>query len=116
MGGRTGQPTQKPSGDAQDAQSRDARDDDRCPRSLHASVAGPVQGIAQGTWLDVQLDTTSAPARAILVDPVSEQVVGALQGVPNLGLLLRCLEAGVLYRAYVSAVVGGRIDLMLARQ
>lgn len=87
-----------------------------CPASMNASIAGPETGIVQGSWLDVQLDRSTSPSRAVLVDVVSGQIVGALMGVPNLALLLRCLDQGVTYRAYVAAVAGGRIDVTLARQ
>lgn len=89
---------------------------DQCPISLPASVAGPATGITQGSWLDVHLDNSTDPHRAVLFDPVSNQIVGALAGIPNLALLLRCLADGVIYRAYVAGVEGGRIDVTLSRQ
>lgn len=89
---------------------------DQCPISLPASVAGPATGITQGSWLDVHLDNSTDPHRAVLFDPVSGQIVGALAGIPNLALLLRCLADGVVYRAYVAGVEGGRIDVTLSRQ
>lgn len=90
--------------------------DGGCPAFMSASIAGPTTGIVPGSWLDVQLDRSASPYRAVLVDAVSTQIVGALMGLPNLALLLRCLEQGVAYRAYVAAVAGGRIDVTLARQ
>jgi hypothetical protein len=118
MGGRPNPNTQRSSGTPKNEQGAggEAVGGINCPASLNASVAGPTTGIVQGSWLDVQLDRSTNPPRAVLVDMVSGQIVGALMGVPNLALLLRCLEQGVAYRAYVAAVAGGRIDITLARQ
>jgi hypothetical protein len=118
MGGRPG-PSSPRSSDARQTEQKaggEASGGLECPTSLNASIAGPSTGIVQGAWLDVQLDSSTNPHRAVLVDIASGQIVGALMGVPNLALLLQCLEQGVAYRAYVAAVAGGRIDITLARQ
>ncbi len=88
---------------------------DRCPSRLDASVAGPVPGIATGSWLDVVVRGTGAP-RVVLVDSVSGQTVGALSGVPNLAILIECLLNGVVYRAFVTTVSGGRVDIAIVKQ
>ena len=85
---------------------------DSCPAKLVASIAGPVQGIAASSWLDVVLKGASV----VFVDPVSGQTVGALMGVPNLAVLIQCLSDGVVYRAFVANVSGGRIDVTIIRQ
>ena len=85
---------------------------DSCPARLAASVAGPAQGIAANSWLDVILQGS----RVAFVDPVSGLTVGALMGVPNLAVLIQCLLDGVVYRAIVTSVSGGRVDVAIIRQ
>jgi hypothetical protein len=51
----------------------------------------------------------------ILVDEVTLATVGSLAGIPNLATLIRCLDQGVAYRAYVDRVDGGRIDVTVVR-
>jgi hypothetical protein len=118
MGGRSSPTRQRSSGTPQDKQGNTGgvAGGSNCPASINASIAGPTAGIVRGSWLDVTLDQSVNPHRAVLVDSVSGQIVGALMGVPNLALLLKCLEEGVAYRGYVAAVVGGRMDVMLVRQ
>jgi hypothetical protein len=118
MGGRSSPTRQRSSGTPQGKQATDGKavGGSNCPASMNASIAGPTAAIVQGSWLDVNLDRSTNPHRAVLVDTISGQIVGALMGVPNLALLLKCLEDGVAYRAYVAAVVGGRMDVMLVRQ
>lgn len=88
---------------------------DRCPARLTASVAGPAQGIAAGSWLDVVLQG-AAPPRAVLVDPVTLSPVGSLAAVPDLAVFIQCLMDGVIYRAFVANVSGGRVDVAIVRQ
>ena len=68
---------------------------DACPDNLLASVAGPVAGISAGSWLEVRLDRTSSPSRAVFFDLVSGLPVGAMVGVPNLARFIQCLVDGV---------------------
>lgn len=82
-----------------------------CPSRLTTVVAGPVEGIAKGSWLDVRIDRSGGQPRVILIDEVTGVTVGSLAGVPNLAILIRCLEDGVPYRAIVDRVDGGRIDV-----
>jgi hypothetical protein len=86
-----------------------------CPQRIATVIAGPIQGIANGTWLGVRLDTGQGQKRVVLIDPNSGNVVGALAGLPNLAMLMRCLEDGVSYRAHVDKVDGGRIDVTVIR-
>ena len=113
MGGRSGPPPirpQKPQPDNGDG------DKDDCPKKVRASITGPTDQIVEGSWLEVQLDTATDPARVVIFDAATGNIVGALAGIPNLPLLMRCLEQGVEYLAYVEGVDGGRIDIILARQ
>jgi hypothetical protein len=41
--------------------------------------------------------------------------VGAIGGVPGLGILLECLERGVNYEALVESVAGGRVDVAVRK-
>jgi len=113
MGGRSGPPPSPPAGPRPD----DGQGDDlKCPKKVRASIAGPSDGITEGSYLEVQLDQTSNPERVVLFDEATNSIVGALAGIPNLPLLMRCLKEGVEYLAYVEEVDGGRIDVILARQ
>ena len=87
-----------------------------CPPKIATSITGPAPGIAAGTWLDVQLDKTSTPNRVLVYDPSARAVVGSIAGIPDLHVLIDCLNNGVQYRAYVDQVVGGRVDITLVRQ
>jgi len=89
---------------------------DKCPKKLKAVVTGPALGIATGARLEVTLDSTSSPPRVVLVDPTSNSIVGSLAGIPNLDVLLGCLENGVGYRAFVDSVDGGRVDVTVTQQ
>jgi hypothetical protein len=66
--------------------------------------------------LQVELQGSGSSATVVVADPVSSTPVGTLAGVPNLAVLIQCLEAGVEYMAYVSAVSGGRVDVTVTRQ
>lgn len=114
MGGRSGPipttPSPLPRSDD------DQGDDLKCPKKVRASISGPSEGIAEGSYLAVQLDQTSLPERVVLFDEATNSIVGALAGIPNLPLLMRCLREGVEYLAYVEEIDGGRIDVILARQ
>ena len=89
---------------------------DDCPLKLRAVITGPASGVSPGTWLEVKLDRTSSPPRVVLFDLAGGSVVGSLTGIPDLDVLIRCLENGVDYRAYTDAVVGGRIDVTVVKQ
>ncbi len=91
-------------------------DGDDCPLKLRAVITGPASGVSPGTWLEVKLDRTSLPPRVLLSDLASNAIVGSLTGIPNLDVLIRCLENGVDYRAYTDAVAGGRIDVTVVKQ
>lgn len=86
-----------------------------CPARLSTVVAGPAEGITKGTWLDVRVDRSGEQPRVVLVDVVTNATVGSLAGVPNLAILIRCLEDGVPYRAIVDHVDGGRIDVTVVQ-
>jgi len=108
MGGSDGTPTKKgPAaglGSGQDCASR-----------LTTVISGPAAGITKGAWLEVRIDKNGGRPRVVLVDEVSLATVGSLAGVPNLAILIRCLEAGVRYRAIVDHVDGGRIDITVVQ-
>ena len=108
MGGSDGKPTKKvPAaglGPGQD-----------CPSRLTTVITGPAAGITKGAWLEVRIDKSGGQPRVVLVDEVSLATVGSLAGVPNLAILMRCLEAGVPYRAIVNHVDGGRIDITVVQ-
>jgi hypothetical protein len=87
-----------------------------CPSKLRAPITGPRPGIAAGSWLDVQLDDSAEPVRVVLRDPIREEIVGSISGIPGLAVLIQCLGAAVVYRAYVDRVDGGRVDVTLVRQ
>jgi hypothetical protein len=82
-----------------------------CPSRLTTIVSGPTAGITKGSWLEVRVDWSGGGPRVILVDEVTGATVGSLAGVPNLAVLIRCLDDGVPYRALVDRVDGGRIDV-----
>jgi hypothetical protein len=63
----------------------------------------------------VTVVATPPPPRIICVHRVTGRPVGAIGGVPGLGLLLECLEAGVVYEALVDAVSGGSVDVTLRK-
>lgn len=86
-----------------------------CPSRIATIISGPAAGISRGAWLDVRVDWTGGQARVILVDEVTLATVGSLAGIPNLATLIRCLDQGVAYRAYVDRVDGGRIDVTVVR-
>ena len=113
MGGRSGPPIIRPRSPSPDD---GAGDEDRCPKKIQASITGPSDEIVEGSWLEVQLDKTTETPRVVVFDDATSSIVGALTGVPNLALLMKCLEAGVEYLAYVEGVDGGRIDVILAKQ
>lgn len=89
---------------------------DNCPRKIKTVITSPARGLAPGSWLDVTLDHNSTPPRVILIDLASGAAVGSLAGIPNLDVLIRCLQAGVAYRAYVESVTGGRVDVTVIQQ
>lgn len=89
---------------------------DSCPRKFKTIITSPARGLVPGAWLDVILDRNSAPSRVVLIDLASSAVVGSLTGIPNLDVLIRCLEAGVAYRGYVESVAGGRVDVTVIQQ
>jgi hypothetical protein len=82
-----------------------------CPSRLTTVISGPAAGITKGSWLQVRVDRSGGGPRVILVDEVTNTTVGSLAGVPNLAVLIRCLDEGVPYRALVDHVDGGRIDV-----
>lgn len=86
-----------------------------CPSRLTTVVSGPTTGITKGSWLQVRVDRNAGGPRVILVDEVTGATVGSLAGVPNLAMLIRCLDDGVPYRALVDHVDGGRIDVTVIR-
>ena len=86
-----------------------------CPSRLATVVSGPARGISKGSWLEVRVDRSGAGPRVILVDDVTGSTVGSLAGIPNLAVLMRCLEDGVPYRALVDHVDGGRIDVTVIK-
>lgn len=87
-----------------------------CPLKISAVVTGPAPGITAGSWLEVQLDTSTDPPRVTLLDPAAGVTVGSISGIPGLNILIQCLNGGVSYRAYVDKVDGGRVDVTLVRQ
>jgi len=104
MGGADSKPKKKVPG-AGPGSGRD------CPTRFTTIVTGPAEGITKGAWLDVRIDRSSGQPRVVLIDEVTNATVGSLAGVPNLAILIRCLEDGVTYRAIVDHVDGGRIDI-----
>ena len=104
MGGSDAKPTKR----GTVAEGGSGRD---CPSRLTTVVSGPAAGITKGSWLEVRVDRGAGGPRVILVDEVTSATVGSLAGVPNLAVLIRCLEDGVPYRALVDNVDGGRIDV-----
>lgn len=89
---------------------------DGCPTKLKAIITSPARGISPGAWLDVTLDQTLAPPRVVLFDLTSGNIVGSLTGIPDLDVLIRCLQNDVSYRAYVEGVTGGRVDVTVIKQ
>jgi hypothetical protein len=86
-----------------------------CPSRLTTVISGPAAGIIKGSWLEVRVDRSGGVPRVILVDEVMGATVGSLAGVPNLAVLIRCLDDGVPYRALVDYVDGGRIDITVVQ-
>jgi hypothetical protein len=82
-----------------------------CPSRFTTIVSGPADGIIRGAWLEVRVDRSGVQPRVVLVDEITSAIVGSLAGVPNLAILIRCLEEGVPYRAIVDHVDGGRVDI-----
>lgn len=89
---------------------------DGCPKKFKTVISGPARGLEPGAWLDVILDRTSTPSRVVLIDLAGGAIVGSLTGIPDLDMLIQCLEAGVGYRAYVESVAGGRVDVTVIQQ
>lgn len=87
-----------------------------CPETIETVLSGPVEDIVPNSWLDVVVNRSPKAARVVVMDPVTQRPVGTLAGIPELAVLIRCIERGVEYRAYVSAVTGGRVDLIVTRQ
>lgn len=87
-----------------------------CPDLILAALTGPVQGLAVGMTLQVILDDGQQFSRVLVVDPVAGRTVGSVTGIPDLKRLIDCLGAGVVYRAVVTALDGGRIELRIVRQ
>lgn len=87
-----------------------------CPARLTTIVSGPAEGITRGAWLRVRADRSDGQPRVVLIDEVTGATVGSLAGVPNLAVLIRCLEDDVPYRAIVDHVDGGRIDVTILRE
>jgi len=87
-----------------------------CPETLSATLVGPVpNGCAVGDILDVVRMASPAPPRVVCVHRSSRVTVGAIGGVPGLGILLECLERGVNYEALVESVAGGRVDVAVRK-
>lgn len=87
-----------------------------CPQRLSTVVSGPGAGIIKGSWLQVSVDRETGAPRVILTDEVTDVTVGSLAGIPNLATLIRCIDEGVVYRALVDDVQGGRIDVTVTRE
>jgi hypothetical protein len=104
MGGSDAKPTKK-------GTVGEVRSGQDCPSRLTTVVSGPAAGITKGSWLEVRVDRSGGGPRVILIDEVTGAIVGSLAGVPNLAVLIRCLDDGVPYRALVDDVDGGRIDV-----
>ncbi|MGZ8287095.1 MAG: hypothetical protein ACXW27_11995 [Allosphingosinicella sp.] len=90
--------------------------DDGCPPKIKAVITGPAGGISPGAWLGVALDQAPPPPRVVLFDITTKTIVGSLTGIPNLDVLIRCLQDGVEYRAHVENVAGGRVDVTVIKQ
>jgi hypothetical protein len=86
-----------------------------CPSRIATIISGPAAGLTTGEWLDVRVDSTGGRPRVVLVDEVTSETVGSLAGIPDLATLIRCLDQGIPYRAYVDRVDGGRIDITVIR-
>lgn len=87
-----------------------------CPTSFATSLIGPVAGaMAVSDLLDVVLQASPPPARAVCVHRSNGAIVGSIGGIPGLAVFLQCLEAGVAYEAHVDAIVGGRVDITVQR-
>lgn len=108
MGGSDAKPTKK-------APSSGRGSGQDCPSRFTTIVAGPAEGITKGAWLNVRVDRSGGQPRVVLLDEVTGATVGSLAGVPNLAILIRCLEDGVPYRALVDHVEGGRIDVTVVQ-
>lgn len=113
MGGRSGPPPIRPRNPQPDDGSK-GKDD--CPKKVRAIITGPSDEIVEGSWLEVQLDKSTDTPRVVVFDAATGNIVGALTGVPNLALLMKCLGDGKEYLAYVEGVDGGRIEVILALQ
>ncbi len=89
---------------------------DPCPLRLRTTVLGPAAGLVAGTWLELMLDRSAGQPKIVLVELVSNAAVGALGAVPDLDILINCIDTGVEYRAYVDSVSGGRVEITVVRQ
>lgn len=88
----------------------------KCPETLDVVLTGPEPGIVPNSWLDVYVDRSAGSPRVLVRDPVRQIPVGAVAGIPELAQLVICLERKVEYKAYVSAVEGGRVDVLIMMQ
>lgn len=89
-----------------------------CPDEFRAILTGTERdnALTPNMLLDIQLDTSTAPSRVVAFDPVGGVTVGSLSGIPNLVKLIACIADGVGYRASVTAVDGGRVDVLVVKQ
>lgn len=88
----------------------------RCPETIRVVLSGPVEGIVPNSWLDVFVDRSEGSPRVLVRDPTTGNVVGAIAGIPQLSVLVRCIEDGVEYQALVTSVDGGRVDVTVTKQ
>lgn len=79
---------------------------------MFAKLGGFARERSQAGRPLVRIDRSGGQPRVILIDEVTGVTVGSLAGVPNLAILIRCLEDGVPYRAIVDRVDGGRAKLV----
>ena len=77
---------------------------------------GPAATIEAGDLLSLQLEQTGRHPVIQLYDPVLNEIVGSVGGVPDLGVIVECLRADVVYQAFVEEVEDGFVDLTVTRR
>ncbi len=90
---------------------------DNCPTKFKAIISAPARGLSPRRVARSIPRPHDNPLSRIAGRPDGcGTTVGSLTGIPDLDVLIRCLEAGVTYRAYVESVAGGRVDVTVIRQ
>jgi hypothetical protein len=90
-----------------------ASDPPKCPDVVHVTLPASA-GLVPGDQLEVSLEGAAAPK--VVLRTLAGVEIGVVAGVPKLQILIECLGNGVLYKGTVETVVGGAMNIAVARQ